>query len=111
MSEPTLIIETDVVRLSKRVAELEEQAADCCADAEIAGYMGENLDSAAQCFREKIAEQTARIAELETAARQLSPMTNLGTNVYNSLTTEQIKLLRSGKPCRWVLEEATGGGA
>jgi hypothetical protein len=51
-------------------------------------------------------ELKAALEFQKSAARQLSGMTNIGISVYDALTPEQIKLLRSGKPCRWVLEEA-----
>lgn len=57
-------------------------------------------------LRWQIVELKAALEFQKSAARQLSGMTNIGISVYDALTPEQIKLLRSGKPCRWVLEEA-----
>jgi DNA repair exonuclease SbcCD ATPase subunit len=59
------------VAIRDKVAELEtenesmkEAIADACADAEEVGYYGERLDSAIQCFRDKMRELTAERDDL-----------------------------------------------
>jgi hypothetical protein len=47
------------------IRRLQESIASVCADAEIVGYYGEDLDSAAQCFLERIEEQDRKIAEYD----------------------------------------------
>lgn len=59
----------ELASLRGELAAAKESIESACAEADIVGYYGGNLDSAIQCFREKFHEQTARA---EAAEKELA---------------------------------------
>ena len=72
---------------------LQEQAARVCADAEIVGYYGDDLEAAAQCFREEIEQQNDKIRRLEDVNRWLVDVCQTWVDLYR--THDKC----SGSPC------------
>jgi hypothetical protein len=72
---------------------LQEQAAGVCADAEIVGYYGDNLEAAAQCFREEIERKNDKIRRLEDVNRWLVEVSQAWVDLYRSHDK------CSGSPC------------